>query len=63
MRLILKPGEKIRVQLEGADGEFTIKFGEKAVTVKADMPGNVIGEAGTIYKERFGGDVHEGLAE
>jgi len=52
MKIELAPGETLVVSLKESDGEFTIKFGEDAVTVEADMP-DTQGRTGVIYEEVF----------
>ena len=52
MKIELAPGETLVVSLKDSDGTFTVKFGESAVTVEADMP-DTKGREGVIYEEAF----------
>lgn len=61
--IVLKPGDKITITLQGTDGEFEIEYGKTALTVTADMP-DTQGREGVIYSEEFGGaggDVDESI--
>ncbi len=55
MVIVLAPGEMIRVELQDSDGAFEVEFGRDKLTVWADMPGSVKGEAGVIYEECWSG--------
>jgi len=60
MKVTIKPGESVDIELEGTDGEFSVHFDTKehpqAVVVKesAGLEGNVKGGANEIlYEEIF----------
>jgi hypothetical protein len=53
MKVELKMGERVVVNLEGTDGEFVISYGRRVLQVTADLP-DTSGRKGVIYAEKFG---------
>lgn len=53
MKILLKPGDVLTIEIEETDGQFIIKFNEDEISVHANMPDSD-GRDGKIYSERFG---------
>lgn len=53
--VVIGPGETVRVELSEADGAFEITFGERELTVSAELPGSHLGGEGVIYREVWQG--------
>lgn len=53
MKLILKQGERVEVELADTDGKFVISYGRSTLRVTSDLPDQK-GREGVIYEERFG---------
>lgn len=52
IEITLSRGDSVRIRLQGADGLCLIRYGNKAVIIKADLPDNS-GRNGIIYEERY----------
>lgn len=52
--LVLAPGNKIKIEFADNDGSFVIGFTETDITIESEMPGNMVGGEGIIYREHFG---------
>ncbi len=59
MKIVLSPGEYIRVVLSDTDGYFEIDYGATALTVFADID-DTTGRRGIIYSEEFGAGMADG---
>ena len=53
VNVVLEPGEKVKITLRDADGEFTVSYGPSELTVESDLP-DTEGRVGVIYNEQFG---------
>jgi hypothetical protein len=56
MKLVLKPGERIKVRFANSDGGIDVQFNHNNITVKSDLP-DTKGREGVIYREEFGNRV------
>lgn len=67
MTVQLPPGHRVLVEVMDSDGKFMVSYdyrGDRKLTVRADLPGSKVGDAGIIYCEEFGPDGDEkSLAE
>lgn len=55
MRIVLKQGDVIQIEVEDGDGIITVGYGTEELYVDADMPDSD-SRIGRIYSERFGED-------
>lgn len=53
MKILLKPGDELVVEVEETDGQFIIKFTDAELSVHTNMPDSD-GRDNKIYSERFG---------
>lgn len=53
MRIVLKQGDVIQIEVEDGDGVITVGYGTEELYVDADMPDSD-NRNGRIYSERFG---------
>lgn len=58
MKILIKEGDDLRVELEDSDGSFTISYRDGALTVNAELPDSE-GREGVIYHEDYRGDGDE----
>lgn len=52
MKIILKRGERVEIELADADGKFVVSYGTKELRVTTDFPDST-GRTGIIYNEKF----------
>jgi hypothetical protein len=52
MELVLAPGDKLKVTLKDADGEFELRWDKDALRVHSDLA-DTTGRCGIIYEEKF----------
>ncbi len=52
MKVVLKPGDTLHVELHETDGYFEIDYGGTALTVYSDLP-DTDGRSGVIYSENY----------
>lgn len=52
MKVVLRPGERVEIELADTDGRFVVAYGRATLRVTSDLP-DTKGRKGVIYEERF----------